>query len=410
MQCKAGCGCLNLQRRYRNKTFYWGGLFLCLILLLFAATKNINQAEGAFNEQDIYAGVENNYTDNFFINILNNCIPALKTAYEGHKGVNIAGIDDFFVDNMASIPIKFFRDPLTIFKLTYSGFADVGEEGLIAAGSMKEKIPEIKSFSDAPEGAIYFSEEDEYTAKEKEAVEGTEIISNENSANTQEYDANIQSPERVELSAKSPQILIYHSHATESYMPNTDSNYHTLTEKYNVISMGNTMTKMLQDKYKYKVVHDKTYHDKESYAYSYANSLVTIKKQIGKYPSLKVILDIHRDAFTAKEDSVKTAKKNDYTVTINGKKAAKVMLVIGRKNLNYAELEKFSAYIKKKMDKLYPGLYLRTDRANTKYNQYFSNYSVLIEIGCMLNNVEEASYSAELMGNVIGEVLKELQE
>lgn len=62
------------------------------------------------------------------------------------------------------------------------------------------------------------------------------------------------------------------------------------------------------------------------------------------------------------------------------------------------------------MDKLYPGLYLKTERANSKYNQYFSNYSMLIEIGCMLNTAEEANYSAELMGNVMGEVLMELQE
>ena len=87
------------------------------------------------------------------------------------------------------------------------------------------------------------------------------------------------------------------------------------------------------------------------------------------------------------------------------------MLVIGDGNPNYKELEKFVAYIKKKMDKLYPGLYIKTDKKTRgKYNQYFSNYSTLIEIGCMLNTVDEAAYSAELMANVIGEVLKDLQE
>lgn len=402
---------MNLQRRYRNKTFYWIGLFICLILLIFlAVTRDMNRPEEAFNEQDAYTGIEKDYPGNFFIYILNNSMPALKAVYEEYRGINLAGVDDFFADNVASIPAKFLRDPANFLKLTYSGFADLNEEKLLAAGVMEEAIPEIKSFSEVPEGEIYFSEEDEYTAEEMQAGEGIEVTPNENGVKQEEYDVNIQSPDKVELSDKAPQILIYHSHATESYMPNTSSNYHTLTEKYNVVSIGNTITKILQNKYKYKVIHDKTYHDKDSYAYSYSNSLVTIKKQTGKYPSIKVILDIHRDAFTAKEDSVRNTKKNDYTVTINGKKAAKVMLVIGKKNPNYPELEKFSAYIKKKMDKLYPGLYLRTDRANTKYNQYFSNYSTLIEIGCMLNTVEEANYSAELMANVIGEVLKELQE
>ncbi len=382
------------------------GLLLCCILLIFlTVNKSIGEPVEAFSSQDVYKDIDKNNSGSLLIFILNNSIPALKAAYEGYMGEKAAGMDSFISDTVASIPAKLLEDPFTFLKLTYSGFGNI-EEGLIAAQSMEEKMPDIKSFSDAPEGDIFFSEEDEYKAKEMQAGEDAKATTGEN----EEYDADIQSPEKVELSDKSPQILIYHSHATESYMPNTASNYHTLTEKYNVVSTGSTLARVLQDKYKYKVIHDKTYHDKDSYAYSYGNSLMTIKKQTSKYNSIKFVWDIHRDAFTVKDDKHRTARKNDYTAVINGKKAARIMLVIGKKNPNYKELEKFSAYIKKKMDKLYPGLYLKTERANSKYNQYFSNYSMLIEIGCMLNTAEEANYSAELMGNVMGEVLMELQE
>jgi len=369
----------------------------------------MQEAKEVFSYSDVYSNIEEEKMDNIFIFILNNTMPALKVAYEGYKGVDIDDINGFITDEIASLPSRFLKNPLSFFKFSYSGFLEIDEDKLSASQAMGEGIPDIKSFSDVPEGDIYFSEEDEYTAEELENFD--HLLNNEGSNEpVEEYAPNIPSPDKVELSKNSPQILIYHSHATESYMPNTASNYHTLIEKYNVVSVGSTMAKVLQDKYKYKVIHDKTYHDKDSYAYSYSNSLATIKKQTSKYSSIKVIIDIHRDAFPTENESVKAARKKDYTVTINGKKAARVMLVIGTKNPNYSELEKFAAYIKKKMDTLYPGLYLKTERANAKYNQYFSNYSILIEIGCMLNTIEEAHYSAELMGNVLGEVLNELQE
>jgi stage II sporulation protein P len=126
---------------------------------------------------------------------------------------------------------------------------------------------------------------------------------------------------------------------------------------------------------------------------------------------LKVILDLHRDAFEVRTEAEKAAKKAEYTTTINNKNAARIMLVIAKGNPNYAELEKFAVYLKKKMDKLYPGLYLKIDvKGRGKYNQYFSNHSMLVEIGCMLNTIEEAKYSAQLFGRVLGEVIKDLEE
>jgi len=408
MQCKVGCRHLYIQRRYKkNKLYLISLLIFITLLVVLSNSKEMYKSKETLSSSEIYADLDENSTNNIFFFILNNSMPSLKAAYEDYKGVAIIGINDLFSDRLAMLPEKFLKDPLNFLKLTYSGFMDIEEKELAASETMGNELPDIKSFSDVPEGEIYFSEEDEYTAEEMR--EAGDSIDND-SSNTEEYDANLPSPDKVELSNKDPQILIYHSHATESYMPNTASNYHTLAEKYNVVSVGNIMAKVLQEKYNFKVIHDKTYHDKDSYAYSYSNSLVTIQKQTTKYPSIKVILDIHRDAFTAKDESVRTAKKNDYTATINGKKAARIMLVVGRKNPNFGELEKFAAYIKKKMDKLYPGLYLKTEKPNTKYNQYFSNYSMLIEVGCMLNTIEEAQYSAELMGHVLGEVLKELQE
>lgn len=399
LQSEEGLRYLNKQRNHDNRIFYIIGFFLCIIILALSLRNNKKIS-----------------FDYVFLNILNNSIPGMKIAYGNINDSDLVSLNGMFNDSIVSMPRKLIFGPLTYMQLGFSGFTQIinDENYAIAMRKEDDSISGIKSFSDVPEGTIYFSEEDEYKAEEQisDFIKDTnDVPEGVKSQVEEEFLANLKPPNKIALSKKLPEILIYHSHATESYMPSTEGNYHTLNEKYNVVSVGKIMAKVLQDKYKYKVIHDKTYHDKNSYAYSYSNSLVTIKQQTTKNKSIKMILDIHRDGFTVKNDEQKRIKKNDYTITINGKKAARVMLVIGGANPNYKELEKFVAYVKKKMDKLYPGLYLKTDKkTRDKYNQYFSNYSTLIEIGCMLNTVDEAAYSAELMANVIGEVLKDLQE
>jgi stage II sporulation protein P len=171
------------------------------------------------------------------------------------------------------------------------------------------------------------------------------------------------------------------------------------------------MTDVLESKYKYNVIHDITKHDSTSYADSYINSQKTIISQLEKNPSVKVVLDVHRDAMPAKNEKDKETIKAKYTTMINGKSAAKIEFVIGPDNKNYAELQKFVVYVKKKMDKLYPGLFYNTVvKSKGKYNQFYRDHTLLIEVGCTFNTDKEARYSAELMGNVLGEVLKELEK
>ncbi len=341
-----------------------------------------------------------------YLSILKNSMPGLKSYSLNDKGVYVASSDLIHNDSVSKP--KF--NPLNYMQFSFFGFSQLKDNTYgFNTKNIEKGLLEIESYSDVPEGEIFFSEEDEYSYEGAEKDMEVSVIQAEKKE--EEFSQNIMAPKKLALTKKNPEILIYHSHATESYTPCTEGNYHTLNEKYNVLAVGNIITKNLQDKYNYKVIHDKTYHDKDSYAYSYINSLATIKQQTSKNNALKVFFDIHRDAFTVTNNEHRKAKKSEYTATIKGKNAARVMLVISSANPNYNELEKYAAYIKKKMDKLYPGLYLKTDKkTRSKYNLYVSDYSILIEIGCMLNTIDEATYTAELMANVIGEVLKDLQE
>ncbi len=346
------------------------------------------------------------YSKNFFVHILNGVMPAAKVSYEKSTG---GKLPDFFTSALSSLADGANLDlanPRTYFKFVYTAFSQYDPPEDTVAIDDKATLPDITDFENAPEGAIYFKEDQEYILEQQEQSP----INNEGGGIVTEAPSEaVDDPEKLAFEKKAPEVFIYHSHTSESYMPISTGNFHTMDDKYNVLSVGRIMTQVLEKQYKYKVLHDKTYHDTVSYAYSYANSLISLKENINKHKSLKVFLDVHRDGFSSslKQEQIDERKKG-YTVKVDKKDAARVMLVIGKQNPNYEELEKFAVYIKKKMDKLYPGLFLRIDKKDAKYNQYVSDYSMLIEIGCSYNTIEEANYTAELMGIVMGEVLKDL--
>lgn len=216
---------------------------------------------------------------------------------------------------------------------------------------------------------------------------------------------------RVSTEENSPQVLIVHTHATENYAAR-DTYYtkedmaRTGDEGRNVIGVGNQVEKVLK-KAGISVIHDKTLHDSPSYSGSYTRSYNTVEKYLEEYPDIKVVLDIHRDAIGDGDDLVKPVTE------IKGKKAAQVMICVGsntgsvdyfpgwEKNLS------FGMKLQETLETLYPGLaralYVAYDRC---WNQNLSEGSIIIEFGTNGNTMEEAEYSATLVGNALVATLK----
>lgn len=125
-----------------------------------------------------------------------------------------------------------------------------------------------------------------------------------------------------------PQVLIMHTHTTESFMQ-TDENYYTedfnsrsTNNNKNMVKIGGIIAKKLNDN-GIKTLHDKTQHDYPEYTGSYNRAAKTINSYLKKYPSIKIVLDLHRDAISADGGKAKLVTE------IGGKKAAQVMLVMG---------------------------------------------------------------------------------
>lgn len=206
-----------------------------------------------------------------------------------------------------------------------------------------------------------------------------------------------------------PLIVLYHTHTSETYVDDPrhqDNNGHVLPGQIgNVGKVGLELARILSERYQFKVVHTTTVHD-QVYSRSYYNSRKTVKELVNKYQKIDLLLDIHRDG-------IKVATRDTVTTVINGKKVAKVMIVVTNGRFDFAHLElddhhqewqrnlSFAQELAALMDKMYPGFLHRVEIRDTTYNQDLHPHALLLEIGDYRNTTEEAMRAAELVANVI---------
>lgn len=200
-----------------------------------------------------------------------------------------------------------------------------------------------------------------------------------------------------------PQILIYHTHGSEAFI---DSRSEESADS--VVGMGDVLAQYLTEKHGYQVLHDTTIFDKkngkDNRNHAYSEALTYMEALLKKYPSIEVIIDLHRDA------------GNKRVTTIQGKKVAKVMLFNGLcrntqgvlshlPNKNLLDNLAFSFQIKLIGDEMYPGLMHRIFLKDYRYNMHLAGRYLLIELGTEQNTVEEARNAMEPLSDVLAQVL-----
>lgn len=215
---------------------------------------------------------------------------------------------------------------------------------------------------------------------------------------------------------KQPQVLIMHTHATECYFPKVSETYSASWEtrstdnSKNVVRVGDEIAKQLNAA-GIVTVHDTTQHDREAYSGSYARARTTIQNYLEKYPSIDVVLDIHRDAVTY-DDGTKLKP----TVSIDGKNAAQIMIATGCNSgsvTEYPDWEqnfRFAIRVQQACETMYPGLARSMYFVSKKYNHDLNHGSILVEMGSEANTLEEAIYAGELLGKALVRVLDGLQD
>ena len=234
----------------------------------------------------------------------------------------------------------------------------------------------LPAFSDAEVGEIYY-------ASKKDA----------------DLPALLTQPLTWNLCEEDPTVLILHTHATESYTKKGESyeessQYRTLDENYNLLSLGARVAELLEEA-GIPTIQDRTLHDYPSYSGSYVRSRKTIQRYLADYPSIQLILDLHRDAVEVSYGQLHTR------CDIGDSTAAQLMVVLGtnystwQENLSLAL--KFHAQLERQAEGLTRPLQLRSQR----FNQDLSPGCLLVEIGAAGNTHKEAMLAARQLADAI---------
>ncbi len=212
-----------------------------------------------------------------------------------------------------------------------------------------------------------------------------------------------------------PQVLIYHTHATESFerydsaFYDTRNTWRSTDNNNNMVAVGAAMAHALEEA-GIAVIHDTTQHDYPSYNGSYERSAQTISDYLEQYPSIKIILDLHRDAMERENQTIIKP-----VVEIDGKKAAQIMIIAGADNgsmgmENWRQNMRFACDFQNAMEASYPQLTRPILLSHRKYNQHLSAGALLLEFGSNGNTLEEAVYSAEMAGRALAELIDQRME
>lgn len=223
-----------------------------------------------------------------------------------------------------------------------------------------------------------------------------------------EYPLEIESwlvqPLDWDLTASAPTVLILHSHTSESYV-NTENypeagKYRTLDEKYNMISVGDRITELLEEG-GVSVIHDRTLHDYPSYNGSYSHARATVASYLERYPSICLVLDIHRDAM---EDG--SGNQIATTVAVGEQEAAQLMLVVGtdaggQNHPAWRENMALAVKLHAQLEKLREGICRPISFRSSRFNQDQSPGAVLVEVGAAGNTRQEALLAAEVLARAV---------
>ena len=210
----------------------------------------------------------------------------------------------------------------------------------------------------------------------------------------------LRQPTSWELTQEGPAVLILHTHGTESFQEAKDSRYRSSSQEENMISIGAEVAKVLQEG-GIQVIHDTTAHDDPSYTYAYGHSRTAIQEYLQQYPSIRLILDLHRDA--AEDD---LGNQVAYTSPIGGETAAQLMIVMGSSagNLDYPNWQEnltLAVQLQAALQRQNPGICRPLNLRAQRYNQDLHPGALLIEVGAAGNTHQQAILAARALGEGI---------
>jgi len=229
-----------------------------------------------------------------------------------------------------------------------------------------------------------------------------------------ELDASVLEEGEVSLTAgEGPQILILHTHGSEAYSQ-SDGNTYEESDPYrttdctrNVVRVGEVMATVLRA-HGLRVVHDTTLYDYPAYNGAYDRSGAAVEEWLTRYPSIQVVLDVHRDALVSSDGQV-----YKLVSTEAGEKVAQVMLVVGssgsgEEHPRWRDNLALGVALQQELTRGYASLARPIVLRSSRYNQQLLPGSLLVEVGGHGNTLTEAIAGARLWTDNVARTLLRL--
>ena len=216
------------------------------------------------------------------------------------------------------------------------------------------------------------------------------------------------------LAKGQPQILIIHTHSSEAYTMDDFNRYtpsdntRTQDTKYNIVRVGDALTDALRS-YGLEVIHDRSIYDYPSYTGSYNRTAEAIARYLEKYPSLSIVIDLHRDAIGSGDVVYKTVAEDEDI------SCAQTMFVMGSDagGLDHPNWEKnlqLALYLQAAVHLQHPTLQRPIKLVKERYNQQLTTGSLILEVGSNGNTLAEALQAVEFFAEAAGPALAALVE
>ena len=219
-----------------------------------------------------------------------------------------------------------------------------------------------------------------------------------------DIEALLARPLQWNLFAEEPTVLILHTHTTESYTKQGEtyketSSWRTLDENYNMLSIGRKVAEILESS-GIRTMQDTTLHDYPSYSGSYNHARKSIAAYLEEYPSIRLVLDLHRDASGSNRNQMRTE------ATVEGQPSAQLMLVMGTSasGLKHPDWEQNLALglkLQAQCERIAPGIMRYVNLRAQRFNQDLSPGALLIEVGAAGNTHPEALRAVEVLAEAI---------
>ena len=229
-----------------------------------------------------------------------------------------------------------------------------------------------------------------------------------------ELDVSVLEAGEVSLTTgEGPQILILHTHGSEAYSQ-SDGNAYEESDPYrttdctrNVVRVGEVMATVFRA-HGFRVVHDTTLYDYPAYNGAYDRSGAAVEQWLAQYPSIQVVLDVHRDALVGSDGQVYKLVSREA-----GEKVAQVMLVVGTsgsgaEHPRWQDNLALGVALQQELTRGYASLARPIVLRNSRYNQQLLPGSLLVEVGGHGNTLTEAIAGARLWTDNVARTLRQL--